>query len=67
MASFLAGSIAKGAFNLVAKDRNILIPLDNIQGTKILTDTQLKTHVCPKKPKKRKIPKTNMEKIYDRL
>jgi hypothetical protein len=45
MASMIAGALAKGAFNIVAKDRNILIPLDDIGSTSILTDAQLKLQV----------------------
>lgn len=41
----IAGALAKGAFNIVAKDRNILIPLDDIGSTTILTDAQLKSQV----------------------
>lgn len=82
MASFIASTVAKGAFNLVAKDRNVLIPLDNISKTKVLTDEQLKEQFCKQgkqikeledtisKIKAAKDPKkllSNLEKVISRF
>jgi len=49
MASLLTGiaaGIGKGALSLVAKDRNILIPLDAINKTQVITDENLKKQFC---------------------
>jgi hypothetical protein len=64
MASFIGSTIAKKAFNVFAKDRNILIPLDDITSTTIITDEQLKQQYKPA-PKRR--PTRNvLEKIIER-
>ena len=49
MASFLAASLAKGTYGLFAKDRNILIPLDDVKNTKVITDKDLKKNICGNK------------------
>jgi hypothetical protein len=46
MASFIAGQAASGAYRLFAKDRNVLIPLDDIKKTSLITDEQLKKQFC---------------------
>ena len=82
MASFIAGQFAKAAYGVVAKDRNILIPMDNPKGTSIVTTPELKKKICTesdevkklkeqlkkaKAAKKRKAPKTNLEKARSRV
>lgn len=74
----IAGAVAQKVFSLAAKDRNILIPLDDIKNTKIITDSDLKKNICPtpsvKSKVKRKTPvgtskgkrKTNLEKVLER-
>jgi len=62
MASAIAGFAAKKAYGILAKDRNVLIPLDDISNTRVLTDTQIKKEFC-KTPKRRK---TNLERIQER-
>jgi hypothetical protein len=68
MASFIGATIAKKAFNVFAKDRNILIPLDDITNTSIITDQQLKQQFkpTPKRGVKRKPTRNVMEKILER-
>jgi hypothetical protein len=46
MASFIAGQAASGAYRLFSKDRNVLIPLDDIKKTSLITDEQLKKQFC---------------------
>lgn len=48
MASLVAAGAAKGIYNLFAKDRNVLIPLDNPKKTSLVTDEQLKKQFCDK-------------------
>ena len=82
MASFVATQLAKSAFNAVAKDRNILIPMDDPKKTSIVTTPELKKRVCTesdevkklkeqlkkaKATKKRRAPKTNLEKARSRV
>jgi hypothetical protein len=65
----IAGTIAKKVFSLAAKDRNILIPLDDIKNTKIITDADLKKCICPEisGASRGKIKrKTNLEKVLER-
>lgn len=55
MASFVASlgtMAAKKAYNVVAKDRNILIPLDEPQKTKLLSDHDIKKQFCTKEVRK---------------
>jgi hypothetical protein len=68
MASFIGSTIAKKAFNVFAKDRNILIPLDDITSTTIITDEQLKQQYkpAPKREVKRKPTRNVFEKIIER-
>jgi hypothetical protein len=65
MASFIGATIAKKAFNVFAKDRNILIPLDDITNTSIITDQQLKQRGNAKSVK-RKPTRNILEKILER-
>jgi hypothetical protein len=56
MATAIAGglalkSLASKAYGLFAKDRNVVIPLDNVSETKIMTDSQIKKEFCPPKRK----------------
>lgn len=82
MASFIAGQFAKAAYGVVAKDRNILIPMDDPKKTTIVTTPELKKKICTesdevkklknelkkaKATKKRKAPKTNLEKARSRV
>ena len=82
MASFIAGQFAKAAYGVVAKDRNILIPMDDPKKTTIVTTSDLKKKICTqsdevkklkdqlkkaKATKKRKTPKTNLEKARSRV
>jgi hypothetical protein len=82
MSAFIAGQLAKSAYGMVAKDRNILIPMDNPKGTSIVTTSELKKKICTesdevkklkeqlkkaKAVKKRKAPKTNLEKAQSRV
>jgi len=41
MASFIASTIAKKAYEIAAHDRNVLIPLDDIKNTAVLSDKQV--------------------------
>jgi len=68
MASFIGATIAKKAFNVFAKDRNILIPLDDIPSTTIITDQQLKQQYmpAPKRGVKRKPTRNVLDKILER-
>ena len=69
MASFIGATIAQKAFNVFAKDRNILIPLDDIKSTTLITDQQLKQQYKPapkKRGVKRKPTRNVMEKILER-
>jgi hypothetical protein len=82
MTAFIAGQFAKTAYDFVAKDRNIIIPMDNPKGTSIVTTADLKKKICTesdeikklkeqlkkaKATKKRKAPKTNLEKAQSRV
>ena len=63
----IASTVAQKVFSLAAKDRNILIPLDDIKNTKIITDSDLKKNICQthagtSKGKR----KTNLEKVLER-
>jgi hypothetical protein len=60
----IAGTIAKKVFSLAAKDRNILIPLDDIKNTKIITDADLKKSICSHNTNNKR--KTNLEKVLER-
>jgi len=62
MASAIAGFAATKAYKLLAANRSVLIPLDDISNTRVLTDTQIKKEFC-KTPRRRK---TNLERIQDR-
>ena len=64
MASAIAGVLANKAYKLIAKDRNIVIPLDDISNTRIMTDTQIKKEYCPPPKQTRK---TNLERIQERI
>jgi hypothetical protein len=66
MASLIGATIAKKAFNVFAKDRNILIPLDDITNTSIITDQQLKQQFKPAMRVKRNPTRNVMEKILER-
>jgi hypothetical protein len=63
MASAIAGGLALKAYKFFAKDRNIIIPLDNVSDTKIMTDSQIKKEYCP--PKKSR--KSNLQRATDRM
>jgi len=68
--SFLTGA-AKSTFKYLAKDRNVLIPLDDPTKTKFLTNTELKKEVCGKQSPKQKPPehkrKSNFGKMMERV
>lgn len=66
MASFVGATIAKKAYNIFAKDRNILIPLDDITNTTIITDQQLKQKFKPA-PKKRKAKRKPTRNVLDKI
>jgi len=80
LASGVGASLVKQGFKAVAKDRNILIPLDDPSETQIITDKQLKAQVCPQakqssnrktktktKRKTKKPRKTKLEKVLERM
>jgi len=81
LASGVGASLVKQGFKAVAKDRNILIPLDDPSETQIITDKQLKAQVCPiqakqssnrktktkTKRKTKKPRKTKLEKVLERM
>ena len=61
MATAIAGGLALKAYKFFAKDRNIIIPLDNVSDTKIMTEGQIKKEFCP--PKR----KSNLQRATDRM
>lgn len=67
MATAIAGAIANQAFKVVAKDRNILIPLDNVSNTGVYTNTQLKRKFCDTPKKQGRITKRKQQNNLDRI
>lgn len=64
MASAIAGGLALKAYKFFAKDRNVVIPLDNVRDTRVMTDSQIKKEFCPKPKPKRK---SNLQRAVDRM
>lgn len=60
-------SLVSGAYRLFSKDRNILIPLDNISKAKLITDEQLKKQFCEKDKELKEISDTiaKLKKVKD--
>lgn len=66
-------NLSKGMYQLFARDRNVLIPLDNPTKTQVLSDIELKNKFCKsktiernKKPPKKK-RNSNLDRILERL
>jgi hypothetical protein len=66
MATAIAGVLANKAYNILAKNRNVIIPLDDISNTRVMTDTQIKKEFCPQTMPTGKKRKTNLEKVLER-
>lgn len=75
---YAASNLASKAFGIVAKDRSIVIPIDNPGETEILSKIELEKKFCgPKQPKKKRITvaerkkmnkrKSNLNKLLDSL
>ena len=71
MTSLIASAVGQKVYKIFAKDRNVLIPLDNISQTSILTDKQLKEKYKAREPirepVKKKKRKNNLDKILERM
>jgi len=50
-------NLGKGVYRLFARDRNVLIPLDNPSKTEVLSDIELKNKFCKGQSKPQSEPK----------
>jgi len=66
MASAIAGIVANKAYKLLAKNRNVVIPLDDITNTKVMTDAEIKKEYCPPTKSMIKKRKSNLERVLER-
>ncbi|MHA1987749.1 MAG: hypothetical protein ACW98D_14025 [Promethearchaeota archaeon] len=50
-------NVGKGVYRLFARDRNVIIPLDNPSKTQVLSDIELKNKFCKGQSKPQSKPK----------
>lgn len=57
--SSIGSSVASSTYRLLARDRNIIIPLEQPNKTKIIKTQDLKKELC-------EIPKSNLQRVKER-